>query len=633
MVDENLLSACRSILGTRPRRILVTGGTGFVGSHLARCLAECGHEVTAAGRNRYRTHRIIHPKIRFLRLDICDASAVAAACAAQELVFHCAAKSSPWGPPDSFQQINVDGTRNVVAGCNTHRVQRLVLVSSTSIFFDFTDLHNHQDDDAYADPQACNYSDSKRQSEQIVFRAAADGLNAFTIRARAVFGPGDTSLLPRLIEAARDGRLRQIGDGENVVDLTYIDNLVLALVLAADRGQAGGVCTITNGQPVKLWDLLREIFPAFEIPFRDKPVSYATANAFTAASELLHRSCRLLGEPKLTRYTLGLLAKHQVFDQTAARTELDYKPLVSVEHGIERTLARLKQQNPTHATTDVKLHCFTTGYASGNRRIVERTAPNQHTRFHAMAALIAHPTMGLTLFDTGNAPRMSRLPGMPAWVYKKALTTYASDALTIASQLRHLGIDPNDIERIVISHFHPDHIAGLRDFPNAEFIASRTAWNAIRNQRGFRALSSAVLPGLLPDDFAKRLHLIETFDDPGMGPFESCHDLFGDGSLRLFDLPGHAAGQMGALVQSGPRTRDFLVADAAWTSSAIRDNTMPHLLTSLFVHSRAQIRHTLDQLHSLQQQFPEIHLVPTHCPEVASHFDFDAQLENCKPAE
>jgi hypothetical protein len=159
----------------------------------------------------------------------------------------------------------------------------------------------------------------------------------------------------------------------------------------------------------------------------------------------------------------------------AAKRELDYEPLISMQTGIDRTLEALTQHQGQPSETHVKLKCFTTGYATGNRRIVERNSRSIPTRFHAMVGLLDHPTHGLTLFDTGFAPRLQSLSGIAPWIYDRLLPAKATQKLAIASQLDRLGIKPADIARIIVSHFHPDHIAGLRDFPNADLIASLTA--------------------------------------------------------------------------------------------------------------------------------------------------------------
>lgn len=469
MLDQRVLDETRRILGGRSRRILVTGGTGFVGSHLSRCLAEAGHEVTVLGRNKYRTHRILHPNIRFIRCDIRDTVAVVAASEGQEIVYHVAALTSPWGNRSSFQQMNVEGTRNVLLGCVKNSVQRLVHVSSTSVFFDFKDMVGQSDDSPYAERQACAYSESKRDAERVVFEAHENGLSTFTVRARAVFGVGDNSMFPRLIDAARSGRLRQVGDGENYVDLTYIDNLVMALVLAAERGRSGGVCTITNADPVRLWTLLPEVFVKLGIRSSNKRVSYRLLRSIVSISERFHQWVPLLGEPKLTCYTVGLLAKSQVFDLAAAKRELSYSPIVSMSDGIEKTLAELRRSDVVRTPSTVRLKCFTTGYAEGNRKYVERTFENIRTRFHTLVGLVEHPTMGLTLFDTGYAPRLLENSSFCGGVYRRLLPVTTSHAMAISNQLRELGIEPGDISRVLISHFSSRPHRRIEGFSQGRF--------------------------------------------------------------------------------------------------------------------------------------------------------------------
>ena len=140
------------------------------------------------------------------------------------------------------------------------------------------------------------------------------------------------------------------------------------------------------------------------------------------------------------------------------------------------------------------------------------------------------------------------------------------------------------------------------------------------------AVRRAFLPELLPQGFEDRLFLIDRLHGPGFGPFEHCHDLFADGSVRLFDLPGHAAGQMGMLVQRDSDSRVFFAADAVWTSQTVRENLKPTLPFRLLADSTADVIDTQQRLHDLHRQFPDIEILPTHCPEVAARYRFDAQV-------
>jgi nucleoside-diphosphate-sugar epimerase len=196
--------------------------------------------VTGTGRNRYRAGRVRGGAVCWQEADVCDAAAIRRLCTGKDLVYHTAALSTPWAPMQLLREVNVGGTRNVVEGCLAHGVKRLVHVSSTAIFFQYRDRLHVRDDEPWPHRFCCPYAASKAQAERVVWGGVERGLNAVIVRARAVFGPGDNAILPRLLGAASARRLRQVGTGRNITDLTYVDNLIYALALAADQGGAGG---------------------------------------------------------------------------------------------------------------------------------------------------------------------------------------------------------------------------------------------------------------------------------------------------------------------------------------------------------------------------------------------------------
>ncbi|HVK05872.1 MAG TPA: NAD-dependent epimerase/dehydratase family protein [Armatimonadaceae bacterium] len=318
--------------------VLVTGATGFVGSHLVRALLARGNRVCALGRDFGPVADLVAAGAEPLRADLRDREAVVAACAGGvDAVYHVGALSAPWGKRADFEAVNVGGTEAVVEGCRRHGVRRLVYVSSPSVLFDGRDHEDLTDDAPYPRRFASVYSRTKKEGEDRV-NAARDALECVILRPKAVFGPGDRALLPRVISAARRRRLPQIGDGRNRVDLTCIDNVVDALLLAADAPAAvGRTYTITNGEPVLLWDVIRDLLRRLGVP-ADLPA--VPLPAALAAAAVMEATAAVTGrEPTLTRYSALILARTQTHDISAARRDLGYHPRVSVAEGLERAIA------------------------------------------------------------------------------------------------------------------------------------------------------------------------------------------------------------------------------------------------------------------------------------------------------
>ncbi|GAB4432508.1 MAG: MBL fold metallo-hydrolase [Chloroflexi bacterium OHK40] len=262
------------------------------------------------------------------------------------------------------------------------------------------------------------------------------------------------------------------------------------------------------------------------------------------------------------------------------------------------------------------IELFDTGHCVVSERQVLRGGAARPMACHALVALLHHPRQGLTLFDTGYAMRM--LDATRAWPYRlyRALTPLRlSPELELVRQLAARGIAPNDIGRVIVSHFHADHVAGLRDFPATTIVATQAALESVRGRRGLAALRRGYLPALQPPDLEARACPLPPFTGaplPHLGP---THDLFGDGSILLIALPGHACGQIGALVATtgGPV---LLAADGAWTSRTIRERRPPSRMASLIVDDARAMRATIDALHAFSLAHPEVRILPTHCPEV-----------------
>lgn len=329
-----------------PMRILVTGATGFLGGAVSRRLLSAGHDVTATGRDPTRGQALSASGLRFEPADLCDQRAVGRLCDDVDAVVHCAALSSPWGPKQAFVQANVQATATLIAACRTGRVRRLVHISTPSIYMGRGDRELVREDDPL--PRPINqYAATKLKAERLVLAAHAAGLPCVVLRPRAIFGPGDTTIFPRLIRALEGGMLPMLGDGLNRVDLTYIDNVVQAvdLALSAPASATGQAYNITNGEPVRLWEVVSRVCHALGLPPPRGRLPRPAGMVLGAALEMFHAALRPNIEPKLTRYTVQVLSCTMTLDITRARRQLGYEPLVSVDEGLTHFIDWWKQSS------------------------------------------------------------------------------------------------------------------------------------------------------------------------------------------------------------------------------------------------------------------------------------------------
>lgn len=321
------------------KRVLVTGATGFLGRATAVRLHRLGWEVTGLGRDESVGRQLTGQGIPFVQVDLRNRREIEDVCEGRDYVIHCAALSSPWGRYPAFYETNVSGTENIVAGCLRHGVRRLVHVSTPSVYFNYNDRLQVSEEEELPRKPVNSYAATKLIAERVVANASRNGLSSIVVRPRAVFGPGDTSLFPRLLRVQESRGIPLIGGGEALLDLTYIDNAVDGLVLAcsAPESAAGSIYNLSNGEPVKLIEVLRRLFDLLELPLRTRRVSRPAALAAGQMLEWLYRAFPALGaEPPFTRYTVGLLAYSQTLDLTKARDALRYEPRISVDEGLRR---------------------------------------------------------------------------------------------------------------------------------------------------------------------------------------------------------------------------------------------------------------------------------------------------------
>ena len=327
----------RTKLMRKPEKVLVTGGGGFLGKAIVRRLLKRGDQVTSLSRGSYP--HLVQWGVDHIQGDIVDPDTVDMACRDMDVVIHTAAKAGIWGRKKDYFEINVTGTQNVIRACHKHRVKRLVYTSSPSVVFNGKDMEGVNESIPYPNHYDADYPASKAAAEQLIRKAARDGLPTISLRPHLIWGPEDNHLVPRIIARAKS--LRRVGDGLNLVDTIYIDNAAEAHLLAADRlnenpNLAGRVYFISQGEPIRLWEMVDAILAAGGLEPVTKSISRNTAWRLGLILETVYKILHIKSEPRMTPFVANELATSHWFNISAARSDLGYVPEVSTEEGLRR---------------------------------------------------------------------------------------------------------------------------------------------------------------------------------------------------------------------------------------------------------------------------------------------------------
>ncbi len=315
---------------------VITGATGCLGMSLTQRLLQEGHEVIALGRNLEHGAKLEQFGATFIACDITSQEPLKTICQPAKLIFHCAALSSTWGKKNDFYQANVIGTQHVIEA--TPSGAKLIYVSTPSIYFDFTEKHQIKENSILPRHMVNDYATTKFLAEKLIDHAWQEkNLPVITLRPRGIFGPYDKSIFPKILSLEKNGTLPIIGSGQQVVDITYVDNVVEALILASQASTDcyGKKYNITNDEPMTFLNIIAMLYRLMDKPLECKHYSYKTALHTARLIEIAYRFFHLKRAPKLTKYSVGVCALGQTLNIDAAKNELGYRPICAIEKGLQ----------------------------------------------------------------------------------------------------------------------------------------------------------------------------------------------------------------------------------------------------------------------------------------------------------
>ena len=312
--------------------MLVTGATGFLGKAVLRRL---GASSVGQGRNPQLCAALVAEGFNTMEWRLPDTAPDCPALRGVDAVVHCAALSSPFGRDNAFHAANVLGTQSVLNFARARGVKRFVFISSPSVYFALRDQVDVSEEVPLPAPFTA-YAKSKIAAEKLV-RDATD-LGPIILRPRGIYGPGDSTLLPRLLKTASARALPRFRDGRAQIDLTFVEDVVSAVLCALDAKQdaEGQAFNISGGEVIPVSSIVEMACArAGIVPrWRNMPLAPAMMAARFAETLALMR-CNPR-EPLVTRYALGLFAFEQSLDISKALDGLGWTPQVRFAEGLER---------------------------------------------------------------------------------------------------------------------------------------------------------------------------------------------------------------------------------------------------------------------------------------------------------
>lgn len=327
-------------------RIFITGGGGFLGTAIIKeLLKNPEHKITNFARGAYP--ELEQLGVKTIRGDIRKKSDVEKALSlGHDVIFHVAAKAGVWGSHKEYLDINFHGTENLVEVAKKLGISKFVYTSSPSVVFGEDDLNGVDESTPYPKKYLTSYAETKAMAEKLVLAANdSEKFMSCSIRPHLIWGPGDPHLFPRVIQRGRLGKLKVVGDGENLVDIVFVENAARAHVQAMEKltphsRVCGQAYFIGQEQPVKLWDFINQVLAKSGIEPVMQTISVTAAYRI---GWIMEKTWSLAGihkpEPPMTRFVALNLGKSHYFSHEKAKRDFGYAAVVSTQEGLKRYFA------------------------------------------------------------------------------------------------------------------------------------------------------------------------------------------------------------------------------------------------------------------------------------------------------
>jgi len=329
-------------------KTLITGGGGFLGRFVARRLKKAGYDVTVLGRNKYPF--LEKEGFETIQADIFDREKLLKVFKGFDEIHHVASLAGINVNIKPFYKINVIGTQNVIDACLSNGIKKLIYTSSPSVVYENDNLNMANEELDYPDNFLSCYAETKALAEKKVLEANSRDFLTVSLRPHLIWGPEDTNLIPRLIERASKGRLFIVGSGLNEVDVTYVENVAFAHLLASQKLIPGSsICGqayfITNDEPLKLWEFVNKILKGVSLNPVSRKIPFLKMYWLGYVLEKLYVLLKIDKEPMMTRFLASQLAYTHTYSIEKAKKDLGYKPEISVDEGLKRLISYLTATN------------------------------------------------------------------------------------------------------------------------------------------------------------------------------------------------------------------------------------------------------------------------------------------------